>query len=116
MALTRARLLGFSAAPCALSLAVFWPIREHAFLNYDDDHYITRSAGLALGPGAAGLVWAATSFDGANWFPLTRLSWMLDRRLFGELQRVVDEVRQRDRELGRVRRARLDPGIDRRER
>jgi tetratricopeptide (TPR) repeat protein len=62
----------------ALALAVFWPIRGHAFLNYDDDHYITRSAGLRLGLGTAGLKWAFTSFDGANWFPLTRLAWMLD--------------------------------------
>ncbi len=72
-----------ATAVALLSLAVFWPIRDHAFLNYDDDHYIGRSPGLALGFGPAGLVWAATSFDGANWFPLTRLSWMLDRALFG---------------------------------
>jgi tetratricopeptide (TPR) repeat protein len=67
-----------AAGLAALALAVFWPIRDHAFLNYDDDHYITRSAGLRLGLGPAGLGWAFTSFDGANWFPLTRLAWMLD--------------------------------------
>ena len=67
----------------ALAAAVFWPIREHAFLNYDDDHYITREPGLRLGLGPAGLAWAVTSFDGANWFPATRLSWLLDHALFG---------------------------------
>ena len=72
-----------AAALALLALAVFWPIRDHAFLNYDDDHYITRSPGLALGFGPAGIAWAATSFDGANWFPLTRLSWLLDAELFG---------------------------------
>ena len=27
--------------------------------------------------------WAFATFQGANWFPLTRLSWMLDAELFG---------------------------------
>jgi hypothetical protein len=67
----------------ALAAALFGPIREHAFLNYDDDHYITREPGLRLGVGAAGLAWAMTSADGANWFPATRLSWLVDSTLFG---------------------------------
>jgi hypothetical protein len=67
----------------SLAAALFWPIREHAFLNYDDDHYITREPGLRLGVGAAGLAWALTSSDGANWFPATRLSWLVDSALFG---------------------------------
>ncbi len=67
----------------ALAVAVFWPIREHAFLNYDDDHYITREPGLALGLGPSGLAWALSSWAGANWFPLTRLSWLADASLFG---------------------------------
>jgi len=67
----------------ALAAALFWPIREHAFLNYDDDHYITREPGLGLGLGPAGVAWAMSSVDGANWFPLTRLSWLVDHALFG---------------------------------
>ncbi|TFG94522.1 MAG: hypothetical protein E4H11_06585, partial [Myxococcales bacterium] len=67
----------------ALAAALFWPIREHAFLNYDDDHYITREPGLQLGLGPAGLAWAVTTLDGANWFPATRLSWLIDHTLSG---------------------------------
>jgi len=84
MALAPARREALLAALLfALATALYWPIREHAFLNYDDDHYITREPGLALGLGPAGLAWALGSVDGANWFPLTRLSWLLDYTLFG---------------------------------
>jgi len=72
-----------AAALAALAAAVFWPSREHAFLNYDDDLCVTRSSGLALGLGLDGLRWAATSVEAANWFPLTRLSWLVDHALFG---------------------------------
>ena len=71
-----------AAAIFALAAAVFWPIREHAFLNYDDDLLILRSPALAA-PGAAGLRWALTSIEAANWIPLVRLSWLLDARLHG---------------------------------
>ena len=40
-----------AAAIAALAAAVFWPIRGHAFLNYDDDFCITRNPELAV-PGA----------------------------------------------------------------
>jgi len=63
--------------------AVYWPARDHAWLNYDDDVYITDSPGILLGFSGEGMEWAFTSFQGANWFPLTRLSWMLDYRLAG---------------------------------
>jgi tetratricopeptide (TPR) repeat protein len=66
-----------------LALATFLPIRNHAWLNYDDNVYITQSAPVLAGWTVESVVWAFTSFDGANWFPLTRLSWMLDSELHG---------------------------------
>jgi tetratricopeptide (TPR) repeat protein len=67
----------------ALSMAVFWSMRQNAWLNYDDDIYITSNPSLTLGWSAEGLRWAFTTFHGANWFPLTWLSWMLDFELHG---------------------------------
>jgi Tfp pilus assembly protein PilF len=64
-------------------LAVYFPVLGHAFVNYDDDLYLTRNASLRLGLGAEGVRWAFTSAHGANWFPLTWLSWLLDYELFG---------------------------------
>jgi len=67
----------------ALAVAVFAPIRSHEWLNYDDNVYVTDSEPVRAGWSGAGLVWAFSSFDGANWFPLTRLSWMLDSEIHG---------------------------------
>ena len=67
----------------ALPLALFLPAQERAWLNYDDDVYITGNPELAAGLGGASLAWAFTTFHGANWFPLTWLSWLLDLELFG---------------------------------
>ena len=79
---------GAQRALLAISLAlvvaaVYWPAREHEWLNYDDDVYVTNNPGITLGLSGEGLDWAFTSFQGANWFPLTRLSWMLDYELSG---------------------------------
>jgi len=63
--------------------AVYWPARGHEWLNYDDDVYVTSNPDIALGLSGEGFGWAFTSFQGANWFPLTRLSWMLDYELSG---------------------------------
>ncbi|MBW2288297.1 MAG: hypothetical protein JRG80_09335 [Deltaproteobacteria bacterium] len=81
----RNRLLhwSFGAAIFALALLTFLPIRNHAWLNYDDNVYITQSAPVLAGWTIEGLAWAFSSFDGANWFPLTRLSWMLDSEFHG---------------------------------
>ena len=75
---------GLLAVGLALAVAaVYWPARDHAWLNYDDDVYVTNSPGILLGFSGEGMEWAFTSFQGANWFPLTRLSWMLDYQLAG---------------------------------
>jgi tetratricopeptide (TPR) repeat protein len=66
-----------------LAVLVFHPILDHAWLNYDDDIYITANPELTQGLGPAGIAWAFTTFHGANWFPVTWLSWMLDYELFG---------------------------------
>jgi tetratricopeptide (TPR) repeat protein len=73
----------FGAAIFTLALLTFLPIRNHAWLNYDDNVYITQSAPILAGWTLEGLAWAFSSFDGANWFPLTRLSWMLDSEFYG---------------------------------
>jgi len=72
------------AAGLALLVALaFAPSLGNGFVDYDDDLYITRNPHITGGLSAANVAWAFTSFHGANWFPLTRLSWMLDVSLFG---------------------------------
>ncbi len=67
----------------ALALCVFLPTLSHDWLNYDDNLYITENAALAEGLSRTGVAWAFTTFYGANWFPLTWLSWMLDFEIYG---------------------------------
>jgi tetratricopeptide (TPR) repeat protein len=67
----------------ALAVAVFLPIRNHDWLNFDDNVYVTQSEPVRAGWNRESVLWAFASFDGANWFPLTRLSWMLDAELHG---------------------------------
>lgn len=80
MALTRLRL---AAGVFVLAAGLYLPTLDHAWLNYDDDVYITDNPEQLLGLTPEGVWWAFTSFHGANWFPLTRLSWALDLELYG---------------------------------
>ncbi len=68
---------------CALAAAVYLPTLGHDWLNYDDDVYITDNPEQQRGLTPEGVAWAFRSFDGANWFPLTRLSWALDWEIYG---------------------------------
>jgi hypothetical protein len=72
---------------CLLLLAavfcVYAQSRHFAFVNYDDPDYVTGNAHVRQGITPDGIAWAFTSIDDANWFPLTRLSQMLDVQLFG---------------------------------
>jgi tetratricopeptide (TPR) repeat protein len=72
-----------AAGIALLVVIVFYPILDHAWLNYDDDIYLTANPDLTKGLGPEGIVWAFTTFHGANWFPMTWLSWLLDYELFG---------------------------------
>ena len=62
---------------------VYWQVRTHAFLNYDDPDYVTANQHVRQGLSSDSVVWALTSAQWANWFPLTRLSHILDYQLFG---------------------------------
>ncbi len=72
-----------AALLAAATLAAYLPVFGNAFVAYDDDLYVTECGPVRSGIDAEGVAWAFGSFHGANWFPLTRLSWMLDAQLFG---------------------------------
>jgi protein O-mannosyl-transferase len=62
-----------AAALLAGVFSVYARVASFSFVNYDDPDYVK----------AGSLRWAFTSIEAANWFPVTRLSHMLDVRLFG---------------------------------
>jgi tetratricopeptide (TPR) repeat protein len=65
------------------ALAVYSQVRHYDFVNYDDADYVGRNVHVRAGLTARGLVWALTSFDAANWFPLTWVTHMADYQFFG---------------------------------
>src|SRR5205807_1019344 len=63
--------------------AVYGQVSHFDFVNIDDPDYVTSNPYVRQGVTAAGLAWAITTGEAANWFPLTRISHMLDVQLFG---------------------------------
>ncbi len=53
------------------------------FLNYDDTIYVPDNPHVRSGFSPGGIAWAFTTFETANWYPLTWLSLMLDCQIFG---------------------------------
>ena len=51
--------------------------------NYDDPAYVPGNAHVREGFSLGGIHWAFTTYETANWYPLTWLSLMLDCQLFG---------------------------------
>ena len=67
----------------AVTLVTFWPVSGFDFLAYDDYSYITNNPVVREGLSVQGISWAFTTFQSANWHPLTWMSHMLDVELFG---------------------------------
>ncbi len=70
----------------ALLLATFGiysQVAHFEFVNYDDPEYTTENPHIRGGLTSANVAWAFTSSYAGNWFPLTWISHMLDRRFFG---------------------------------
>jgi tetratricopeptide (TPR) repeat protein len=64
-------------------LLFYNPVTHNGFLNYDDQDYITTNPHVRAGLTWATVKWAFTTYDKANWHPLTWLSHALDCQVFG---------------------------------
>jgi protein O-mannosyl-transferase len=67
----------------AAAVIVYAPVRHFGFLLWDDQVYVTDNVYVAQGLTWQGVRWAFTTGAGANWHPLTWLSYMLDAQLYG---------------------------------
>ncbi len=65
------------------TFAVYSQVRHFDFVNFDDPEYIGENNHVRAGLTWNGLVWAFTSYDASNWFPLTWVSHMAACQLFG---------------------------------
>ncbi len=63
--------------------AVFWQVRNHEFISFDDNDYVTENRYVQAGITLKGVIWAISEPHAHNWHPLTWLSHMSDCQLFG---------------------------------
>src|ERR1017187_633417 len=66
----------------AATVALYYPVNHHPFVNYDDTVYVTNNLHVQAGLDWDTVRWAFTTYDQANWHPLTWLSHALDCQLF----------------------------------
>ncbi len=66
----------------AATVALYYPVHSHPFVNYDDSLYVTENLQVQSGLNWDTVTWAFTTFDVDAWHPLTWLSHALDCQLF----------------------------------
>lgn len=66
-----------------LTFAAYWPLHRSGFVDYDDPEYVTGNPHVREGLSVKGVLWAFTSTNASNWFPLTWLSHMTDCQIYG---------------------------------
>jgi len=65
------------------TFAIFWPVVEHDFVNFDDRLYVTENPVVQQGLTMDGAVWAFQTNHASNWHPVVWLSHMMDCSFFG---------------------------------
>lgn len=72
-----------SIALAAVTLFVFYQAVNFPFINYDDEVYITGNKSILRGFSWKILKWAFITHTNGDWQPLTWISFLMTRQLFG---------------------------------
>lgn len=67
----------------AAVVGAYQPVRNHEFVMYDDNTYVTENEQVKKGLTWENVRWAFTHPCASNWHPLTWLSHMLDVEIYG---------------------------------
>lgn len=81
MGTARSKLL-LSVLLVLATFAVYSPVLRNGFISYDDDRYVTDNPQVQAGLKWTSVSWAFTTFEQANWHPLSWLSHALDCQIF----------------------------------
>ena len=65
------------------TLLAYIQVKDHDFITFDDDMYVTANPMVRAGLTWPGVKWAFTAVHSSNWHPVTWLSHMLDCQLYG---------------------------------
>ncbi len=66
-----------------ITLAVYGQVRDHNFVNFDDNGYIYENPRVKTGVTPDNIAWAFTKLHESNWHPLTWISHMIDCEIYG---------------------------------
>ncbi|MGA1825344.1 MAG: tetratricopeptide repeat protein [bacterium] len=66
-----------------IAILTVYHVWNHAFINLDDNVYVTENKNVTTGLTLNNLLWSFRTAHAANWHPLTWLSHMLDCQLYG---------------------------------
>ena len=66
-----------------ITVALYYPVHQHPFINYDDNDYVYENQQVRSGLSWTTIKWAFTTSTASNWHPLTWLSHATDYQLFG---------------------------------
>ncbi len=69
-----------------VTLTAFSPTFRCGFVNFDDPDYVTENSRVQAGLTLANVRWAFRTFHATNWHPLTWLSLLADRTLYGSAE------------------------------
>ncbi len=65
------------------TVALYYPVHQHPFINYDDNEYVYENPQVLSGLNWSTIKWAFTTSNAANWHPATWLTHAAACQLFG---------------------------------
>src|SRR5262249_22524784 len=77
-------IIAISLALIAATIICYWDSHHADFLTYDDLGYVLENQRVQQGLTLRTIEWAFTSFDSANWHPLTWISHTIDWSLYNK--------------------------------
>jgi protein O-mannosyl-transferase len=83
-AMFSARTLLYSLLLIVLTIGLYYPVKTHPFVNYDDNVYVTENIHIQNGLTWDTITWAFVSYDAGNWHPVTWMSHALDFQLYDQ--------------------------------
>ncbi len=66
-----------------VTIFAYQGVRNNAFLNFDDNYYVSENQQVQHGLTMHSIAWAFTTFDLGNWHPLTWISHTIDWSIYG---------------------------------
>ena len=84
MTVSTARPYLYSLLLVVLTVALYYPVKTHPFVNYDDNVYVTENVHVQNGLTWDTVSWAFVTYDAGNWHPITWMSHALDFQMFDQ--------------------------------